>query len=39
MELIALTLSILNGSMEKAWATMKTAAERTIILDAMINEP
>ena len=39
MELIDLTLSILNGSIEKAWATKKTAAERMIIRDAMIIEP
>ena len=36
---INLTLSILNGSIEKAWVTKKTAAERMIIRDTMIIEP
>ena len=35
-KLIVGTLSILNGSIEKAWATRKTAAERMIIRDTMM---
>ena len=37
-KLIISTLSILNGSIEKAWATRKTAAERTIIRETMIDD-